>query len=69
MAKTASTKTVIELLQNFEANYGIGSLRSVGTVCAGNRTVEYILHITDKNGKEHSIEVPSEEESNVLKQF
>ena len=66
MAKTASTKSIIELLQEFEAIYGVGSLRSIGTVCSGDRTVEYILHVTDKNGNEHSIEVPSVNEKTIF---
>ena len=68
MIKCASTKSVIELLQNFEKEHGVGSITSVGSVCSGNRTVEYIFHVKDKDGNEVSIEVPSEAEKNVLSQ-
>ena len=66
MIKCASTKAVIELLQSFEEKHGVGSITSIGSVCSGSRTVEYIFHVKDKNGNEISIEVPSEEESIVL---
>ncbi len=68
MIKCASTKSVIELLQNFEKKHGVGSITSIGSVCSGNRTVEYIFHVKDKNGNDISIEVPSEKEKNILNQ-
>ena len=66
MIKTASTSTVIELLRNFEEKHGAGAITSIGTVCSGARTVEYIFHVKDKNGDDISIEIPSEDENAIL---
>lgn len=67
MTKTASTSTLIRLLQEYEATHGVGPVISVGTMCCGNRTVEYILHVKDKEGNETLIEVPSEHEEIIWK--
>lgn len=59
MIKTASTSEIIARLQAYEKLNGVGSVESVATVCPGSREVEYIFYITDKNGIETSIDIPS----------
>lgn len=59
MIKTASTSEIIERLQAYEKLYGVGSVDSVATVCPGSREVEYIFYVTDKNGIETSIDIPT----------
>ena len=59
MIKSASTCEKIERLQAYEQLNGVGSVESVATICSGSREVEYIFHITDKNGIETSIDIPS----------
>lgn len=65
MVKTASTSTIIKALQAFEAQYGIGSVRSIGAYCSGDRSVEYAFHIVDSEGKEHTVEVYTEDEQKI----
>lgn len=67
MAKTASTREIIEYLQAYEKQYGIGSVESIGSVCSGSRETEYIFHVEDKNGKELTIEIPSLEKEQIWK--
>lgn len=62
---TASTRQLIEFLEAYEKIHGVGSVRSIGSVCSGTRTVEYILRIVDKEGNEVNVEIPSIEESSL----
>ena len=66
MIKCASTTAVIELLQDLEKKHGVCSITSIGSVCSGNRTIEYVIHAKTKDGEDVSIEVPSEDESAVF---
>lgn len=67
MMITASTREIIEYLEAYEKIHGIGSVKSIGSVCAGNRDVEYIFYITDRCGKEVRVEIPSIEEETLWK--
>lgn len=62
---TASTRQLIEFLEYYEKIHGVGSVRSIGSVCSGTRTVEYVLRIVDKEGNEVKVEIPSIEESSL----
>lgn len=62
MIKTASTSEIIERLQAYEKLNGVGSVDSVASVCPGSREIEYIFYITDKNGIETSIKIPTVDE-------
>ena len=62
---TAGTREIIEYLEAYEKIYGIGSVISIGSVCSGNRDVEYIFYIKDKYGKEVRVEIPSIEEKSL----
>ena len=66
MVKSTSTRAIISRLQAFEARYGVGSVTSIGTVCSGNRTVEYIFHIKDDEGNDMSIEIPTMNEAEIF---
>lgn len=63
--KTASAREIIEYLEAYEKIHGVGSVVSIGSVCAGNRDVEYIFYIKDKNGHEARVEIPSLEEKTL----
>lgn len=63
--KTASTRELIEYLEAYEKIHGVGSVRSIGTVCSGARDVEYIFYITDKNKKETRVEIPTQYEEDL----
>ena len=65
---TASTRQLIEFLEAYEKIHGVGSVRSIGSVCSGTRTVEYILRIVDKEGNEVNVEIPSIEESSLWRE-
>lgn len=65
MMLTASTREIIEYLEAYEKMHGIGSVASIGTICAGDRDVEYIFYIKDKYGNEVSVEIPSIEEKTL----
>lgn len=62
---TASTREIIEYLEAYEKIHGVGSVASIGSVCAGNRDVEYIFYIKDKYGREVRVEIPSIEEETL----
>lgn len=47
MAKVASTKEIIEKLQEYEEKHGIGAVIGISTVCNGDRTIEYIFEIAN----------------------
>lgn len=65
MSKTASTRDIIEFLQAYEKVNGIGAVESIGTVCGGDRDVEYIFRIDNSNGKETKIEIPTVTKENL----
>lgn len=65
MIKTASTSEIIERLQTYEKINGVGSVVSIATVCPGSREIEYIFHVTDKNGMETSINIPTVDEETL----
>jgi hypothetical protein len=65
MIKTASTREIIEYLEAYEKIHGVGSVTSIGSVCSGNRDVEYIFYIKDKSGHEIRVEIPSLEEETL----
>lgn len=62
---TASTREIIEYLEAYEKIHGVGSVVSIGTICAGDRDVEYIFYIKDKSGHEIRVEIPSLEEGTL----
>ena len=62
MIKTASTREIIEYLEAYEREHGVGSVTSIGSVCSGDRDVEYIFNIKDKNGNVESIDIPTLDE-------
>ena len=62
---TTSTREIIEYLEAYEKIHGVGYVISIGSVCSGNRDVEYIFHIKDKHGKEVRVEIPSIEEKTL----
>lgn len=65
MIITASTREIIEYLEAYEKIHGIGSVVSIGSVCSGNRDVEYIFYIKDRYGREVRVEIPSIEEETL----
>lgn len=65
MIKTASTREIIKYLETYEKENGVGSVTSIGSVSGGNRDVEYIFHIKDKNGNEERIEIPTLDEKTL----
>lgn len=65
MIITASTREIIEYLEAYEKIHGIGSVVSIGSVCSGNRDVEYIFYIKDRYGREVCVEIPSIEEETL----
>lgn len=75
--KVASTHEIIEKLQEYEKENGIGAVIGISTVCSGNRTTEYIFEIandsngnkffaSDKKYKEELIEISSIEDDNLF---
>lgn len=62
MIRVASTTSIIQLLQGYEAVYGPGVITSIGSVCSGSRTTEYVINVKDDAGEEHRISVPSIDE-------
>lgn len=62
MIKTASTREIILHLEAYERMHGVGSVTSIGSVCSGDRTVEYIFNIKDKNGIKTKVEIPTLDE-------
>lgn len=65
MILTASTREIIEYLEAYEKIHGVGSVASIGSVCSGNRDVEFIFYIKDKYGREVRVEIPSIEEETL----
>lgn len=65
MIKTASTSKIIERLQAYEKINGVGSVKSIATVCPGSREIEYIFYVADKNGMETSINIPTVDEETL----
>lgn len=65
--KTASTNQIIEKLKGYEKENGIGAVHSIGSVCSGDRNIEYIFRIEDKNGKESEVEIESVQKDTVWK--
>lgn len=58
--KVASVKEIIEKLQKYEDEHGPGcAVNSIGVVCSGDRTTEYIFYLQDKSGVETDIEINS----------
>lgn len=65
MAKTTSTRAIIEYLEAYEKLNGVGAVGSVDSVCGGNRTIEYIFYIQNKDGVETCVEIPAIEKNNI----
>lgn len=65
MIKTASTREIIEYLEAYEKIHGVGSVASIGSVCSGQRDVEYIFSIKDKDGNEDRVEIPTIDENTL----
>lgn len=76
--KVASTREIIEKLQEYEKENGIGAVLGIATVGNGDRTVEYRLRIANdsdnnsvfkKDGdyKETEIEISSIEDIELFK--
>lgn len=69
--KVASTRDIIEKLQEYEKQHGIGAITGLSTICSGDRTIEYefeiandsnhnkVFHNDDKHYKRTIIEIPS----------
>lgn len=69
--KVASTRDIIERLQEYERIHGVGAVTGLTTICNGDRTVEYKFEIAndsdynrvfnnnDNHFKETVIEIPS----------
>ena len=69
--KVASTRDIIERLQEYERLHGVGAVTGLATICNGDRTVEYKFEIandsdynrvfnnSDDHFKETVIEIPS----------
>lgn len=69
--KVASTRDIIERLQEYERIHGVGAVTGLATICNGDRTVEYKFEIAndsdynrvfnnnDNHFKETVIEIPS----------
>lgn len=55
--KTASTHEIIEKLQAFEKLYRVGAVESISSVCSGDREIEYIFNVEDKNGNDVKINI------------
>lgn len=77
--KVASTREIIEKLQEYEKENGVGAVIGISTVMNGDRTVEYILTIANdsdynrvfkKNGKykETEIEISSIEDTKLFEE-
>ena len=45
--KVASTHEIIEKLEEYEKENGAGAVVSLGTVCDGDRTVQYVSEIAN----------------------
>lgn len=43
----SSTSEIISKLQEYESKYGVGAVRSIGTVMAGDRKVNFIFEIAN----------------------
>ena len=68
--KVASTRDIIERLQEYERTHGVGAVTGLTTICNGDRTVEYKFEIAndsdynrvfnnnDNHFKETVIEIP-----------
>lgn len=69
--KVASTRDIIERLQEYERLHGVGAVTGLATICNGDRTVEYKFEIandsdynrvfnnSDDHFKETVIDIPS----------
>lgn len=67
MIKTASTREIIEYLEAYEKIHGVGSVESIGSICSGARTTEYIFYIKDEFGHEIRVEIPSIDREELFK--
>lgn len=76
--KVASTREIIEKLQEYENENGVGAVLGIATIGNGDRTVEYKLRIANdsdynrvfkKNGKykETEIEISSIDDLTLFK--
>lgn len=77
--KVASTREIIEKLQEYEKENGVGAVIGISTIMNGDRTVEYILRIANdsdynrvfkKDGKykETEIEISSIEDVKLFEE-
>lgn len=58
--KVGSVKEILEKLQGYEKEHGSGgAVISIGSICNGDRTTEYIFHLQDKKGNKTDIEIDS----------
>lgn len=46
-SKVASTREIIEKLQKYEKQNGIGSVKGIAIICDGDRETEYIFRIAN----------------------
>lgn len=76
--KVASTREMIEKLQEYEKENGVGAVVGISTIMNGDRTIEYILRIANdsdynrvfkKDGKykETEIEISSIDDLDLFK--
>lgn len=77
--KVASTREIIEKLQDYEKENGVGAVVGISTIMNGDRTVEYTLRIANdsdynrvfkKDGKykETEIEISSIEDVKLFEE-
>lgn len=45
--KVASTHEIIEKLEEYEKENGVGAIVSLSTMCRGDRTVQYVFEIAN----------------------
>ena len=69
--KVASTRDIIEKLQEYERLHGVGAVTGLSTVCNGDRTIEYkfeiandseynrVFHNDDNHYETTVVEIPS----------
>ncbi len=49
MSKVVSTREIIERLQEYEEEHGIGVVTDISTICNGDKITEYILEIANNS--------------------
>lgn len=74
--KTASTREIVDKLQTYEKENGIGSVYSIGLVCGINKTIQYEFKVANgisddlslktEDYKESVLEISSIDESELF---